>query len=209
MTYTRGVPQRDAKGQDSQPLMQENTNVLDNVFDIDHYGFSDTTNNRGKHKAVRFKDQTSEGDPTTASDEFALYNKEDADSNQELFYREPDNGDVNQLTKGSKLNTGVFPSVAVNFNNAGAIQSEVNVSSVTVLSTGKYKINFTNPLPNNNYSWSISGMGSTVPIRGMPILSIVYSATVNTNFLRVEFRNATDGTLVNINRGSVVIFEKT
>ena len=207
MTYTRGVPQRDATGKDSQPLMEENTNALDDIFDIDHYGFSDTTDNRGKHKAIRFKDQTSVGDPSTQDDEYAIFSKEDDDNNQELFYREPSNGNVNQLTKNNKLNVGVVPSVAVNFTNTGTIQSEVNVSSVDVLSTGRYRINFTNPLPNNEYNWSISGMGSSAPARGMPILNIVYSNSVNTNFFRVEFRNASDGSLVDITRASVIIYE--
>ena len=67
MTYTRGEPQRDDQGLESQPKLLANNDGIDDIFGIDHYMFSSTVNDRGKHKTPRFKDQTADGDPTTAS----------------------------------------------------------------------------------------------------------------------------------------------
>lgn len=51
----------------------------------------------------------------------------------------------------------------VNFNGTGtvAIRDSFNVSSITDEGTGHYKVNFTNAMPDINYSYTIGGTIST------------------------------------------------
>jgi len=209
MTYTRGEPNRDDQGLTSQPKLLANNDGIDDIFGIDHYMFSSTVNDRGKHKTPRFKDQTADGDPTTASDEFALFAKQDDDSNIELFVRRPSNGTVYQLTKDGLLFTGLFPAAAINFTGGvGPVaQSNFNASTVVRDSTGKYTITFDTPLPNNDYEWSIQGIGSDI-IYASILPNATYNNSVNTNFIKVQFVNAQTGSLVDPIRGSVIIFRR-
>ena len=86
----------------------------------------------------------------------------------------------------------------VNFNGTGtpAIRASFNVSSITDNGTGNYTINFTNAMPDANYSWS--GLcGTPAVTNGFQILgasaaSNVVIATVNTTF------NAADFTVVTV-----------
>jgi hypothetical protein len=74
----------------------------------------------------------------------------------------------------------------VNFNGTGtvAIRASYNVSSITDGGTGVYTVNFTNALPDANYSWaSVSGStgvanGFTAP-SGTPLSTALPIATVN------------------------------
>lgn len=54
---------------------------------------------------------------------------------------------------------GGTPKAWVNFNGTGtvAIRRAFNVLSVTDNSTGNWTVNFTNPLPDGNYAFSVSG----------------------------------------------------
>jgi hypothetical protein len=200
-SYTPGVPIATNKGLTSQPTLLENTNALDEVMDIDHYKFSDSSGNRGKHKAIHFVNQVDEN-PSTTDSEFALYAKEDPDDDVELFVRYPDNGDIVQITNDGNLNTGLVPVAAVNFDSTPTIQSQLNVASITNPASNRYKINFTTPISNNDYSWSISAMGSSGLVTGQPNPSGTYSSSVNTDFIIVQFSGA-------ITRATVTIFEKT
>lgn len=207
MTYTRGVPNANSRGQDSQPILLANTNAADDIFGIDHYKYSDNSNDRGKHAAIRLKDQTADGDPTTLSDEYAIYSKQDA-GDLEIFAREPSNGTVKQITKDGFLNTGVVPVAAANFDNSLVLASGFNVASVTTSGTGKFQINFTTPLSDNNYSWSIQVMSAAnPPLYGGPQPSATYSDSVNTNYFRVQFSNVTNGNPAAILRATVIIYK--
>lgn len=209
MTYTRGEPQREEQGLTSQPKLLANNDGIDDIFGIDHYMFSDTANDRGKHKAPRFKDQTADGDPATDSDEIALYAKEDSDNNVELFVRRPSNGTVYQLTKDGVLFTGVFPVAAINFTGGvGPVaQSNYNASTVARDSVGRYTITYDTPLPNNDYEWDIQSMGSAELLLSSVRADNTYSNSVSTNFIKVEFRNTT-GTLTDPLRASVIVFRR-
>lgn len=61
----------------------------------------------------------------------------------------------------------------VNFNGTGtvAIRASGNVSSITDNGTGNYTVNFTNAMPDANYSWStnIWGYEAAPPDIGTPI----------------------------------------
>lgn len=206
MTYTRGQPNANDKGQDSQPILLANTNALDDIFDVDHYKLSNATNDRGKHKAIRLKKQTV--DPTTLDDEFAIYSKDDSASQQNLFYRLPSSGAINQLTKDGQLFSGLIPVAACNFSDS-AFVTQFNFGTFLKVATGRYKLSFTTPLPNNNYEWSMSGMatGATALVNAAPARDATYSNSVNTDFIIVEFRDR-HGDRINILRGSVMIFRQ-
>lgn len=204
MTYTRGQPNEDNQGLESQPILLANTNALDDIFDTDHYKFSDSTTNRGKHKAIRFKTQTV--DPATEDDEFAIYAKEDSDTDLNLFYRLPSSGAINQLTKDGNLYSGLIPVAAANFSDS-AIVTELNVGTFLKVATGRYKLTYTTPIGNNNYEWSVSGMGASTLLNAAPQAQATYSDSVNTAFIILDFRNSS-GTRTDILRGSVMIFRQ-
>jgi len=78
----------------------------------------------------------------------------------------------------------------VNFNGAEtvSIRASANVSSITDNGTGDYTVNFTNPMPDNNYSVSIclnhpSSMVSPLNTqRGYPTTSGFHIYTLNSVF---------------------------
>lgn len=84
----------------------------------------------------------------------------------------------------------------VNFNAIGslAIRSAYNVSSVTVVGTGQFRLNFTNALSDANYAvlgmfnWSNNGN----PM--LPISSLTTSATIGT----LENNNYVDRSINNV-----------
>lgn len=68
-----------------------------------------------------------------------------------------------QFNDGNGTQTGTLCRAWVNFNGTGtvAIRASFNVSSITDNGTGSYTINFTNALPDVNYSWSAGGNDTT------------------------------------------------
>lgn len=66
----------------------------------------------------------------------------------------------------------------VNFNGTGtvAIRSSGNVSSITDISTGVYRVNFTTPLPDANYSAALSAGGTVSAITAFPSESVARTA---------------------------------
>lgn len=67
----------------------------------------------------------------------------------------------------------------VNFNGTGtvAIRAAGNVSSITDISTGVYRVNFTMPLPDANYAAALSAGGAVSAITSFP--SETVARTVN------------------------------
>jgi len=95
----------------------------------------------------------------------------------------------------------------VNFNGTGtvAIRASYNVSSITDIGTGEYRINFTNPMPDTNYVCT----GSTAWTTGQPS-AIVGSGTTDGSFTTSSLKiyvlgNSSDG-LVDVSTCMVAIF---
>ena len=88
----------------------------------------------------------------------------------------------------------------VNFNGTGtvAIRGSGNVSSITDIGTGTYRVNFTTALPDANYSAQVtSGFASTVleDIFGYVYTDIPYAMAANActvKFIRNDNRAAID-----------------
>lgn len=75
MTYTPGIPLANDYIDQSQPVLKDNFDALDSVFDVDHYKFSDATANLGKHKTVTTPAESSH--VSTAANEPVLYAYQD------------------------------------------------------------------------------------------------------------------------------------
>lgn len=56
-----------------------------------------------------------------------------------------------QFNDGNGTQVGTLCRAWVNFNSAATILGSFNVSSVTKISTGQYKVTFTNPMPDANF----------------------------------------------------------
>lgn len=67
-----------------------------------------------------------------------------------------------QFNDGNGTQTGTLCRAWVNFNGTGtvAIRASFNVSSITDNGTGDYTVNFTNAMPDANYSTSVLGQGT-------------------------------------------------
>jgi hypothetical protein len=92
----------------------------------------------------------------------------------------------------------------VNFNGTGtvAIRSSANVSSITDNGTGNYTVNFAIAMPDNQYSFLVSGDGAGNNARTGALIGggaasptgLSYADAVQTSLLRVTTRdNATAG----------------
>ena len=98
MTYDPNFPQPSTLISQAPTGFQANWQAINSNtsgFSVDHVSLTDTTNG-GRHQAVHLKKQTV--DPTTLSDEGAIYSKDIGSPDVELFYRRENNGLITQLT---------------------------------------------------------------------------------------------------------------
>jgi hypothetical protein len=103
MVYNNAIPNANDPFSVSQPQIKANFAQIATAFNVDHEDFNAV--NEGKHAKVTFPEQAS--DPTTSSNEVAIYSKDDGSGNTRVYYRPPSNGTVYQLT-------GPDPSAATN-----------------------------------------------------------------------------------------------
>lgn len=201
--FDPNIPQPRDLLSNSQGDLLTNFQQLNTQFGVNHVPFDDASADKGKHKFVTIVEQSN--DPETNVDEQIIYSKDDG-GQPELFARPQNNGTPYRMTKDGAFFTGITPAVAVNFDGAGAIRgTALNVTSVTNPSVGRYVINFTNPLPDNNYYWHVSGFDNS----GNPVISQVrnngtYGTVVQTGLLDVTFKNQ-NNTLITGLVGAVVI----
>lgn len=84
----------------------------------------------------------------------------------------------------------------VNFNGTGtvAIRASYNVSSITDNGTGDYTVNFTNAMPDTNYSYVGSGMNLTYSVQGddscRTPMEVIGTRTINSIRLMCKFVHA-------------------
>jgi len=93
----------------------------------------------------------------------------------------------------------------VNFNGTGtvSIRDSGNVSSITDNGTGDYTVNFSNAMPDGNYS--ITGSGSTGAGGAATIIQMESNAGQTTNY-RIEVKKQNDGARSDSGSISVSIF---
>jgi hypothetical protein len=96
-----------------------------------------------------------------------------------------------QNSSGTQI--GTFCRAWVQFNGSGtpAIAASFNVSSITDHAVGEYSINFTNSLPDGNYSSSFSCNDNT----NASVNSIVITTAPATTSVRIAAVNSASGAL--------------
>ena len=86
---------------------------------------------------------------------------------------------------------GTFCRAWVNFNGTGtvAIRASFNVSSITDNGAGDYTVNFTNALPDVNYS-ATALLDNTASNSGAVLVAATQTGTFATSSIRILSRNA-------------------
>lgn len=158
MGYNRNTPAATQQLSISQRKMRENSILVDNIFDFNHYEFSDPDNG-GKHKRLVLPEQGAS--PTTLADEYGLFVR-DTGGDKFISVRPPSDGTVEDLIDSAdSFNSVRVGSLKVGaqatFDRNGNIISSFNVASVVHTSTTRvYKVNFTSNIPTANYFWQLS-----------------------------------------------------
>lgn len=150
MVYSPNIPQPSDDPSQSQDLILQNFQSINTVMNVNHENFD--TVDQGKHKFVQMPQQAS--DASTGVTEGAIYTK-DKSGITEAYYRTASSGNVYQLS-------GIKAFCAFDGNLGGTISpiNSMNVTNITKIATGRYRINFTNPLPNSNYTVISTGQVS-------------------------------------------------
>lgn len=212
INYFRDIPNGPNDPSDDQPLMQINTNSIDDIIAVDHYSFGSSGNLDGWHIQSHYPFLVAA--PATNTTQGAVYTKDVGGGVIQLFYRRENNGPEIQLTtSGMVTNT---PQAFVNFqgttlgnNAAQTIRGSFNVTSVTRIgtSTGRYQVNFTTALPSANYTVLLTGQRSGIGsgfVYGA-INDVIYTTAVTTTEVQIAF-SSQGSSLHDVNMGNVVIF---
>jgi len=201
MTYNPTVPLNSDSPSIFPAQGQANFTRLQTLLGADHQFNLTAAADDGYHNLVHLTQQAPSGALAATG---RLYVKSSA-GRIHLFYMD-DVGSEYQLSPSLPIRA------AVNFNgvSGAVIRSSYNVASVNRISTGRYQINFTNPMPDANYIVQVTGMrnssGSlaTTCVEG----AASYSSSVQTGFVRVDgFNNA--GNLQDMFMMNVTVFSAT
>lgn len=95
----------------------------------------------------------------------------------------------------------------VSFNGSGtvSVRAAVNVSSVTDLGTGKYRVNYTTAMPDNRYAVSGLSVGDSDTAAGMLVLFVTAPSDIQTG--SVEVRTSTEnGNAYDSDYISIIVF---
>lgn len=107
MTYNPLKPNPSDFLEDSSTDIQGNFAQANNVMQVNHYPFDDTTPNKGKHQFVTMPAQAS--DPTTIAGETVVYCKNDTNPIEpNIYMRAESSGFIYQLTKTISASTASF-----------------------------------------------------------------------------------------------------
>lgn len=103
MAFNPNIPAPGDLLSNSQGQLLANNGVLDNIFSINHYTFSDTSGNAGKHKFVEMPINPL---PTISINEGAVYVKSSGQS--QMFYTSDTGAKEYQLTRAIDANAASF-----------------------------------------------------------------------------------------------------
>ncbi len=167
MTYNPTVPGPAQRISDTQSPIQTNFDQLNVIFGLDHFEF-DATSENGKHKSVTLPDQDG-SPPATAVDEMAIYARTSDSETFPFMRRDTSTTDIPLLPIKAFGECSV-PGAVLTANS-------FNISSVTRIGTGRYDFNFTDPLPDTDYTvlCAMSSSGS------QPIISYENSNKLTTS----------------------------
>lgn len=175
MTYRKAIPLATERPSVSQPKIKENFTQINDQFGVDHTELEESTQ-QGKHKKVTLYEQAS--DPTTTSDEIAIYTKEGADGT-EIYFRKENDGEVIKLV-------GLKVLAIASANNAGTlINDRFNVSACGIFSasgnTTIYRVTFATPLANTNYNVSLT------QANGLTAVGVINVAAKTTSYIDISY----------------------
>ena len=208
MTYDPGIPNASNSPGIFPAQSQANFGRLQTLLGADHQFNNSAATTDGWHNLVHMIPPNP--DPTGALSGYGrLYSKADSGGVQQLHFM-TDAGSEYQITPAY---SGAGIVAAVNFDgvSGAVIRSQLNVTSVTRSSTGRYRINFTNPIANANYIATVTGMRNTtssagvIPCMGFVMANATYSNSVSTTYLDIGFAGLSQAA-VDVIMGNVVIY---
>lgn len=178
---------------------QTNMTRLQTLFGADHQFNLTSAADDGYHNIIHMTQQAPSG-PLAATGRG--YVKSSAARIHD-FYMD-DTGVGYQITPTMPIRA------SVNFSGLGSttIRSQFNVSSVTYGGVGVYVINFTSPMPDNNYMVQITGMLTTGIAIGCIAANGTYGTSVTTTSVAINFANLVPA-LSDVIMGNVTIFSVT
>lgn len=195
MTFDPAVPNANQSPGLAPAQLNTNFTRLKALINADHV-FNDTTAaDDGAHKSIVMVAQTRPTGSLAAGTNGTLYNVIEGPTARVEYYN------------GSKYYLMSTVMATVSFNNTGAIQSQFNVTSVT-LAAGIYTITFTTPLPNPDYIVQVTGMGANTTqlvINGAVAGNATFGNSVAVGSVKVAFYGPTGISTVPL-RGYVTIF---
>lgn len=178
MTYNPAIPGPNDLISQSQAQIQTNFSQADTAFAVDHTAFS-VTPNQGQHKKVTLIAPIA--NPNLAGNLASVYTKTSG-AGVELFYQHGiANLGVSQLTGGG-ITTAAYcifngTTVGTNPPNLG-----FNVTSITRLGVGQYRINFTRNFSSVNYISqimpSINGSGTSILLQFRNVADLTFQVLV-------------------------------
>lgn len=204
MTFNAAVPLNSDSPSIFPAQNQTNMSRLQTLLGADHQFNLSAAANDGYHNLVHLTQQAPSGALAATG---RLYVKSSGGAIS-LFYMD-DAGVEYQLTPSSPIRA------IVNFNGTGStgsktIRSQFNVSSVVKTATGAYTITFTNPMPDNKYIVSATGMRNSAGdvSNGYVAGNSTYSNSVSTTAVKVEF-NGGSSNLQDVLMGNIIIMSAT
>lgn len=195
MTFDAMIPLASDSPADFPGQSQANYKRLQTIIEKDHQFNLSTAPNDGYHNIINMTQQApGAGVPATGQ----LYAKT-AGPHVQLFYMD-DNGRDYQVTPGIIA--------AVNFNGVPGtptLRSALNVTSVDKNSEGKYTVNFTTAIANNNYVAVVTGMRKDEKEVFSYIIAGTYGTNVTTSLIKIGFQSS-GGSNRDVEMGNVIIY---
>lgn len=175
ISYNTGIPAASHNPSNDQPLMRDNTDAINSIWDIDHISFNSGAGlNSGQHKQVTLNGENAAGAQTDPNS--VLYTGAGtASAVAQLFWR-----NQNSIYHISPIRAwGTFVPTAI------VLTQTFNIASIVRNSAGSYTITMnTNVVTGTSYAVFISAGGG--PITSPTTTYAITSATVFTLSVRAS-----------------------
>ena len=161
MTFSTNVPLNTERPSASVAKFQRNWTKADTDYAVNHVAFTATANN-GRHKQVQFDTYHAPTAQAAGQSEISPLDRTDtaatANANRAACIFSNETGAFNLLQ--------CWAWVRFDGSAAGPITPDTNisynVSTITKLATGRWRVSFTNALPNTNYLPIVNGQVESV-----------------------------------------------
>lgn len=199
MTYTiRPDSSGDTLNSSKIPI-QTNFTVIRTDFGVDHATFNATS--AGKHNKSTYREQATDSEPTTTTDESTVWSRQGASSaKSELYIRqESQSGNLSVGDKDFAI-YGVSAAGLFNGNTGAAVGSHnVNFDTIVKNSNGNFTMPFTNDLSTENYMVFITAQLTPASA----VICTVVSKIVGEVVINIA---SSSGSGINTDRFSIMIY---